>query len=83
MHLTIHFVEKSPTKPTVTKWCRKFQLDDRCLKMTSVQFLVTAIAIENIVKAKEDPRITHEEIQDTLGISSGSRSNFLCDHLSV
>ena len=35
----------------------------------------TAVIVENIVKAKalvkEGPRITHEEVQDALGMASG------------
>ena len=46
-----------------------------------------AVTVEYIIKAKslikEDPRITHEEIRDAMGISSESVNNFLHDHLSV
>ena len=48
---------------------------------------VTAITVKNVVKAKslikENSRITHEEIQDALGILSGSVNQILHDHLSV
>ena len=48
---------------------------------------VTAVTVENVVKAKslikEDPRIIHEEIQHALGISSGSVNQILRDHLGV
>ena len=56
--------------------------DDRCYGCP-----VKAVTVGNIVKAKslikEDLRITHEEIQDALGISWANVNNFLLDHLSI
>ena len=48
---------------------------------------VTIFTVNNVVKAKslikEDPRMTRVEIQDALGISSGSVNQIINDHLDV
>ena len=86
--LTIRFGEKSPAKSTDTKMVQTISVRTKTLESDKRCALpVTVVTVKNVVKAKslikEDPRITHEQIQDALGISSGSVKQILHDHLGV
>ena len=64
-----------------------FSLDNKCWKTNCYSHPVTAIAVENVVNAKllnkEDPRITHEETQDSPDISSESVNKFVHEKFGV
>ena len=83
-----HMFWGHPAKSTMTKWYREFQFGRQILEDNNrCRRLVTAVTVENVVREKslikEDTRITHEEIQDTLGISSVCVNQILHDHLGV
>lgn len=87
-NFTTRFGEKSAVKSIVTKWHGEFQFEQQTLEENNrCGRLVKAVTVENVVKAKslikEDPGITHEEIQDEPGILSGSMNNSLHNYLSV
>ena len=86
--MTIGFGEECPVKSAVTKCYREFKFGKQMLEDDNhYSCLVTTFNVENVVKVKllikEDPRITHAETQDALGISLGSVNNSHHDHLSV
>lgn len=68
------FGEKSLAKSTVTTWYREFQFGRQTLEDDNrYRCPVTTVTVEYVVKTKslikEDPRMTHEEVQVALGIS--------------
>ena len=82
------YKDKAPSKTTVFRWFKEFGFgstslndDDRCGRP------VTVCTEQNVARVKslitEDPRITENEINETLKISSGSLDKILRHELCV
>ena len=86
--LTRCFGDQAPSRSMVYKWFKEFQFGRRSLEDSDRHgrpISVTTDGNVNDVKTliKENPRITEDEIKDTLNLSSGSLDRILRCHLCV
>jgi histone-lysine N-methyltransferase SETMAR len=82
------FGDEAPSRSTVESWYFRFSTGDFNLADEErVGRPVTATGDENIDAVKklveEDPHITYEKIEETLGIASGSVQTILHEHLKL
>ena len=86
--LTKCFGDQAPSRSMVHKWFKEFQFGRRSLEDSDRYGRPISVATDgnvNDVKnlIKENPRITEDEIKDTLNLSSGSLDRILRSHLCV
>ena len=86
--LSATFGESAPSKPTVYKWCREFSLGRKSIKVDpSPGRRVSVNTKENVegvsILVDRDGRITYDEIQEELGLSSTTIHKILHEHLKL
>ena len=82
------FGKQAPSKACVCKWYKEFKLGRKTLADDPRQGRpLSAVTPANVAAVKrlirEDPRITHRQIQDTLGIGTAAVDVILHKHLGV
>ena len=86
--LSATFGESAPSKPTVYKWYREFSLGRKSIKVDPSPGRPVSVTTQENVEAvrklvDRDRRITYDEIQEELGLSSTTIHKILHEHLKL